>query len=170
VTDAPAAARESIRWLYDQAVARAGHSLRKMGHRDGKSTACPGDELYAWVRAGMPAASADGSPAVQVPDAPTPPAPPFPLPPGHYYGPRSGPARSVSGFYQRPGHPWRLGLQRWQRRMVARGWSLPSGADGLYGDETARVAEAFQAEKGLHRDALIGPETWAAAWTAPVTR
>ena len=24
------------------------------GHRDGITTSCPGDPLYAWVRAGMP--------------------------------------------------------------------------------------------------------------------
>ena len=91
------------------------------------------------------------------------PAPAFPLPGGSYFGPRSGPAQSVSGYYSH-----RDDLRRWQQRMADRGWSI--GADGLYGDETANVARKFQSEKGIGVDGLIGPETWAAAWTAPVTK
>lgn len=53
--DATPAAKRSIRWLYDEAVRRAGRNLAKLGHRDVYATSCPGNELYAWVRAGMPA-------------------------------------------------------------------------------------------------------------------
>ena len=38
-----------------------------------------------------------------------------------------------------------------------------------YGPDTKRVATGFQREKGLSVDGLIGPDTWAAAWTTPVT-
>ncbi|GLZ13160.1 hypothetical protein Acsp04_33950 [Actinomadura sp. NBRC 104425] len=55
--DATTAAENAIRWLYDEAVRRAGRSLKKLGHRDVTATSCPGDQLYAWVRAGMPAGS-----------------------------------------------------------------------------------------------------------------
>jgi len=89
-------------------------------------------------------------------------APPFPLPAGSYFGPRSGPAASVSGYFSH-----REDLRRWQAQMKARGWAIT--ADGLYGGKTGDVAEAFQVEKGLDVDRLIGPATWAAAWTAPVT-
>jgi len=89
-------------------------------------------------------------------------APPFPLPAGHYFGPKSGPAQSVSGYYSH-----RESLAYWQRRMKERGWSLT--ADGLYGPETEDVAKKFQREKGLVADGLIGPATWSTAWTAPVT-
>lgn len=34
-------------------ISRSGHTLALRGHRDGMSTTCPGDELYAWVHAGM---------------------------------------------------------------------------------------------------------------------
>ncbi len=51
------AALTSARWLYDQGCARAGRTLTKYGHRDGISTSCPGDRLYAWVKAGMPSPS-----------------------------------------------------------------------------------------------------------------
>lgn len=92
----------------------------------------------------------------------TPKAPKFPLPKGSFFGPESGPATSVSGYH---GHA--ADLQVWQNRMRARGWAIT--ADGKYGPETAGVAHAFQVEKHLTADSLIGPATWAAAWTAPIT-
>lgn len=97
-------------------------------------------------------------------------APRWPLPTGWYFGPRSGPAESVSGYYQRleNGRRGHRGLLAWQRRMVARGWDL--ACDGLYGDQTAAVTRAFQAEKGLTVDGKIGVQTWRAAWQAKVTR
>lgn len=89
-------------------------------------------------------------------------APTFPLPVGWYFGPKRGPRQSVSGFFGNREH-----LATWQNRMGQRGWKIT--ADGLYGRQTAKIAAAFQAEKGLTVDRLIGPATWAAAWTAPVT-
>lgn len=53
--DSTPAAKRSIRALYDEAVRRKGGNLDKLGHRDVFATSCPGYELYAWVRAGMPA-------------------------------------------------------------------------------------------------------------------
>jgi len=91
------------------------------------------------------------------------PAPPFPLPSGSYFGWLSGPIASVSGYYSH-----RADLRRWQQRMKDRGWTI--NPDGYYGSQTAGVVRAFQVEKGLGVDSLVGPETWAAAWTAPVTR
>lgn len=89
-------------------------------------------------------------------------APKFPLKRGWYFGPKSGPASSVSGYYSH-----RSDLKRWQARMEDRGWTITP--DGLYGNRTATVARKFQAEKGLSRDSLIGKRTWDAAWEAPVT-
>ncbi|WP_017625897.1 peptidoglycan recognition protein family protein [Nocardiopsis chromatogenes] len=53
--DATGAAKAAIRALYDEANRRAGRTLSKTGHRDLNQTSCPGDDLAAWVRAGMPA-------------------------------------------------------------------------------------------------------------------
>lgn len=89
-------------------------------------------------------------------------APKFPLPAGSYFGPKSGPNSSVSGYYSHREH-----LRTWQKRMRKRGWTLK--ADGLFGGVTARVAKAFQKDKGLSQDSLIGPATWRAAWEEPIT-
>jgi peptidoglycan hydrolase-like protein with peptidoglycan-binding domain len=58
-------------------------------------------------------------------------------------------------------------LKPWQARMKARGWGLV--VDGVYGPQTQRAARAFQTEKRLQVDGLIGRQTWDAAWTAKVT-
>jgi len=104
---------------------------------------------------------------------PPPPPPPggdalgFPLPGGYYYGPLDGPRESISGLHRNDRPEWREGLSRWQSRMKERGWKI--GTDGQYGPQTKEVARQFQAEKRLGVDGLIGPGTWAAAWTAPVS-
>jgi peptidoglycan hydrolase-like protein with peptidoglycan-binding domain len=51
--------------------------------------------------------------------------------------------------------------------MSDRGWDI--AVDGLYGANTNQVATDFQAEKGLTVDGKIGPATWDAAWTYPIT-
>ncbi len=55
-----------------------------------------------------------------------------------------------------------------QRRLRARGWRIT--VDGIYGPRTEEIIRAFQAEKGLAADGIVGPRTWAALWTAPITR
>jgi hypothetical protein len=55
----------------------------------------------------------------------------------------------------------------WQSQMAFRGWHL--AVDGQYGPESARICTQFQAEKGLEVDGIVGPITWDAAWTAPIT-
>lgn len=97
-----------------------------------------------------------------LPKPKTPKAPKFPLPAGHYFGPKTGPDESHSGYYNH-----RENLRTWQKRMQKRGWTIK--ADGLYGPKTEKVTKQFQAEKGLSRDGLIGIDTWDAAWEEPVT-
>lgn len=144
--------------LRSAAIALCGRGLRTLGHRDGYATECPGDQLEFWLRQTNPSGPVD--PVIVGPRVTA--APPFPLPTGWYFGPEPGPRESVSGYH---GH--RGDLRTWQARMHLRGWDIT--ADGLYGPVTAAVARHFQREKGLHPDALIGPQTWGAAWTAPVT-
>lgn len=81
-----------------------------------------------------------------------------------YFGPKFplSNLRSVSGYYNH-----RDDLRHWQTRMKERGWRID--ITGYYSDDTKRVALAFQKEKGLDVDGLIGKQTWNAAWTEPVT-
>lgn len=48
------AALAAVREIADEADARAGRRLRRLGHRDLMATECPGDTLHAWIHAGMP--------------------------------------------------------------------------------------------------------------------
>jgi hypothetical protein len=58
-------------------------------------------------------------------------------------------------------------VERWQHQMKARGWKI--GVDGVYGAECEDVCRRFQHEKKLRVDGIVGPRTWSASWTAPVT-
>lgn len=58
-------------------------------------------------------------------------------------------------------------VRTWQQQMAARGWAI--SVDQVYGPGSEQVCRQFQAEKGLGVDGLVGPQTWAASWTAPVT-
>ena len=65
----------------------------------------------------------------------------------------------------------RPAVAQWQAQMQRRGWNID--VDGLYGPASERVARAFQLEKGLTVDGIIGPQTWKVAFdestiTAPV--
>lgn len=99
-------------------------------------------------------AAAAGAPA---PPTPTPtPTPPSPVPvappwPGTYL------RDFTSGG----------GTRQWQQQMAARGWTI--GVDDQYGPQSANVCTQFQQEKGLQVDGVVGPQTWSASWTAPIT-
>lgn len=54
-----------------------------------------------------------------------------------------------------------------QRRLSERGWVIR--VDAVFGPRTEEIVRAFQQEKGLDADGLVGPRTWAALWVAPIT-
>lgn len=164
-------------------------------HRDvkGSSTTCPGTydlarlDRLARGQSAKPIAVASKGTAKPVAKPAAKPAngaacvkaPAFPLPSGYYYGPPSGPVQSVSGRSRNSRVPgdviqvkgrWRSkGLAVWQARMQARGWNIgKDGADGRYGNDTARIVKQFQKNKGLKVDGKIGPATWRAAFELPV--
>lgn len=144
-------ALRAARALYETACGLVGHRLAMHGHRDGFNTECPGEKLYPWVQAGMPY-PLEGSPAPEQPREE--PASAVPAWPGRYL--------MVQSPMMRGGD-----VREWQQRMRDRGWRID--VDGWYGPASAAVARAFQAEKGLGVDGVVGPATWAAAWSAPVT-
>jgi hypothetical protein len=53
-------------------------------------------------------------------------------------------------------------VEQWQQRMQDRGWRID--VDGLYGPQSKEVCIAFQQEKGLAVDGIVGPDTWNTAF------
>jgi hypothetical protein len=95
------------------------------------------------------------APSTPSPQPPSPSAPAGPAPTLHvdYFGIDHNSTHSDVGV--------------WQAQMSARGWSI--GVDSIFGPQSEDVARSFQSEKGLAADGLVGPDTWSASWTAPVT-
>jgi Putative peptidoglycan binding domain len=97
----------------------------------------------------------------------------FPLPAGYFFGPKDRQPgqpkvewqRSISGYYHKRanGQKGHDALATYQARMRDRGWKNMD-ADGLYGPKTAEITKAFQREKRLAVDGLIGPQTWDTAF------
>ena len=111
----------------------------------------------------------DYAPAPTAPGhTPTPntkPYPDFPLPAGWYFGPMSGPTKSVSGFYS-----YKNAIAPWQRQMQKRGWRIK--VTGVFDAQTQRVVIAFSKEKRIPTRAgvkVLNASVWKAAWTAKVT-
>lgn len=137
--------RDAINWL--RSSGRAGSEIKghRDGYRDGYSTDCPGERLYAWVRSG----------AVR-PGTPTP-APTL-----------SGHAPPWPGRYLIQPPPMRGDdVTSWQSQMRHRGWSI--GVDGWYGPASESTCRSFQQEKNLRVDGVVGSATWRASWEVPVT-
>lgn len=146
---------DALAWTLGVYVAIAGAPNAADGHRDVNTTACPGEELHWW-------ANAWHAGAVPMP-GPQPPPQPLPAP---------GP---IGSFPPWPGRVLRLtkpmmrgsDIGTYQDRLAKRGWKID--VDCTFGPQTDRIVRAFQREKGLLVDGKVGPVTWAAAWTAPVT-
>jgi hypothetical protein len=85
--------------------------------------------------------------------------PPVVIPPSH-------PPFPGRPLYQPP-PLYGLDVHAWQTQMAQRGWKI--GTDGWYGPASEQVARAFQTEKHLTVDGIVGAATWDAAWTAPVS-
>jgi peptidoglycan hydrolase-like protein with peptidoglycan-binding domain len=58
-------------------------------------------------------------------------------------------------------------VQVWQAQMSGRGWTI--SVDGDFGPQSDNVCRQFQSEKGLSVDGMVGPDTWGATWSAPIT-
>jgi peptidoglycan hydrolase-like protein with peptidoglycan-binding domain len=55
----------------------------------------------------------------------------------------------------------------WQKQMIYRGWNLT--ADSVFSERDHEVLIKFQQQKGLEVDGKVGPMSWNAAWTSPIT-
>jgi len=127
---------------------------RKIGV-DGKVGPQTRSQMDAAEREGWNAVRDGGVPAPA--PAPTPPSPPA----------TAGPA--WPGRYIKLASPMMKGadVRAWQARMKQRGWKID--VDGVYGPGSKSICEAFQREKGLRPDGIIGPDTWHKTFNAPIT-
>lgn len=89
---------------------------------------------------------------VSAPPAPLPALPPGDLWPGVHLVWRRSPA--MTGDM----------VRRFQQRMFQLGFEID--ADGAYGPQSKRVCQAFQKERGLVADGIVGQKTWNAAFAA----
>lgn len=135
----------------DYLRAKGGAGSEIKGHRDGYPTDCPGGPLTAWIRRGAPrpGGSATPPPAGNT----TKPGVKAPAWPGRLIA--YPPLTSGSDVYS------------WQARMRQRGWVVD--VDGKYGPQSRGVCVAFQKEKRLDPDGIVGPLTWKTTWEAPIT-
>lgn len=141
-------AKLALRKLYGLTCLVAERQLIPACHRDFDRTTCPGDDLAAFVRAGM-LLPAPATPGPVVPPGPDPHAQPLPWP----------------GTYLRRGDSGEL-VRQWQFLLTARGYALTLGpADGIFGRRTERATKQFQKDRGLEPDGIVGPKTWAAAFS-----
>lgn len=150
--------KAKIRWVMDYAdqLATSG-TTRRSYHNAVSSTSCPGVLLTNWVKAGLPVEILEIPPVeIPVPSA----APPFPLKDGYYFGPRYPLSNllSVSGYYSH-----RADFRKWEQRVADLGIEL--FVDGFYTPSARDAAKEVQRRAGLAVDGLVGPATWAAAWT-----
>lgn len=58
-------------------------------------------------------------------------------------------------------------VQKWQARMIARGWRSLGTADGVFGPKTESVVRRYQAVCKVPVDGVIGRVTWPLPWTRP---
>ena len=102
-------------------------------------------------------AAVDQATGGTAPTPPTPPTPPVPTPP------TPTPAPAWPGRYlKHPPMTKGADVEQWQARMVERGY--PLAVDGKYGPKSKAACKAFQRQRGLDIDGIVGPITWDATF------
>ncbi|MFF7368928.1 N-acetylmuramoyl-L-alanine amidase [Streptomyces tricolor] len=139
---------EAIRTAIAGLRSLGGAGARIVGHRDLTATECPG-ALYAYVRDGRFEPGTAPGPGGE---EPPPPGQEVPWP---------------GVLLQYPPVTVHWSARTWQEQMRRRGWTID--VDGAYGEQSRRVCLAFQREKSLTVDGVVGRDTWQASWRAPVT-
>ncbi|WP_239095349.1 peptidoglycan recognition protein family protein [Planotetraspora silvatica] len=129
---------DAIEYLRDKG--NAGKEIK--GHRDGYSTDCPGDQLYAWVKKGAPrpgGGTQNPPPSTQAPKYP-------------------------GRLLRYPPIMQGDDVRKWQAQMKKIGYDIV--ADGYYGPKSKAVCVKFQKEERLEADGIVGPITWKASFAA----
>lgn len=139
-------AEEALAWIILEARNHGvGREVRP--HRYFHSTSCPGGVLTA-------CAESMHNTTVSKPAPPKPPVPAYPK------------------FPLKEGKAFAYGEQSsafipFAKRLAERGWDVETS--GKFGPKMKKAVLAFQAEKKLKVDGLVGEATWKAAWTTKVT-
>ena len=142
------AAVELVKWV----EGKAGKDLpAPKGHRDGKATTCPGDEVYDWLKAGMPVPSAPPASGSR-PEPVAQPSEPKPAP-------RPAPDKKDVFVIELELPVLRFGDRGKKVKLLQR---LLGGlsVDGVFGNDTRTRVKVFQVREGLDNDGVVGPLTW----------
>lgn len=75
--------------------------------------------------------------------------------------------KGATYFRPRDNAPAYATVRKWEARMRQRGWTLK--ADGRLSLADGKALKAFQKEKGLVADGLLGRKSFDAAWTTKLT-
>lgn len=130
---------DAVEYLRDKGG--AGKEIK--GHRDGYSTDCPGDPLYAWIKKGAPRpGTGSGTPQPQPEPEPVP----------------EWPGRLLKYPPVMRGDD----VRTWQARMKELGYDVV--VDGAYGPGSQEACRRFQKDRHLDVDGVVGPLTWDAAF------
>ncbi|GAA3093206.1 peptidoglycan recognition protein family protein [Streptosporangium carneum] len=110
------------------------------GHRDGYGTDCPGDALYAWVKAGAPRPGASGASSTNWTETTVNQLP--------LLTPGDTGLHAKSCFYLL------------QARGYGRALNQATIDPNVYGPAVVAELRRFQADKGLDNDGMVGKATW----------
>lgn len=144
--DVSEAARASIRWMIGQARRRIGARLRVLGHRDRGATACPGDELYAWLSDDMPTGTTPEAP--EAPEASDWKARAVMGLTTIRKGDRGADVRKSMGLLAAAGYP------------PANSFRSDGTPDGIAGRGWGSALIRFQTRRRITVDGVCGPQTW----------
>jgi hypothetical protein len=75
--------------------------------------------------------------------------------------------KDLTYFRPRDNAPVYAMVRKWEARMKQRGWSVK--VDGRLSLADGKILRAFQKEKGLTADGLLGRKSFEAAWTTKVS-
>lgn len=131
--DVSDAARSAINRLYEEANRRKGSKLAVRWHSQVNSTSCPGDELRAWIRNGMPVKSGTSAPSTYV-----------------------APTIKKLPLLKLNSEGYHVGLL--QDLLTLHGFKLSSDDD--FGPITENKVKDFQRTLKIDRDGIVGPITW----------
>lgn len=158
--------KRSVLFVLNRLDNLLGRRLDVRPHSADVATSCPGDAIRAWIAAGLP--SPDRAPTVDPAPAPAPaPAPeptPAPVtPPNPAPAPTPAPDPVTEAISMLPtitkGANGQA-VRNAQALMLAHGQTVT--VDGDFGPRTDRSVRAFQANRQLSVDGVVGPVTWAA--------